>query len=297
MSAPRRVLVTGATGFVGRHALDALLQRDFEVHAVARNPPAGDRVRWHAGDLLGDPVGVVGRVRPSHLLHLAWYAEPGAFWQARANAHWVAATVRLAEAFGAAGGQRAVMAGTCAEYDWDAAEACAPLAEDAPLRPATLYGISKDATRRAVEPLVPELGWGRIFFLYGPGEDERRLVAGVARGLAAGERVATTAGRQERDFMHVADAGAAFAALTDSGATGPVNVASGDAVAVRAIAETLARAAGRPDLLDAGALAQGPGDPALIAADVTRLHDEIGFAPVWSLTDGLAATLEWWRAR
>lgn len=293
----RRVLVTGATGFIGRHVLAPLRERGFDVHAVARTPPAGDgeHVGWHEADLLHDPTGVVEDVRPTHLVHLAWYAEHGRFWTARENAHWVAATVRLVEAFGAAGGQRAVLTGTCAEYDW--AHAGRPLAETAPLAPATVYGISKDATRRACEPLVPELAWGRVFFLHGPREDPRRLVASVARGLARGERVALTEGSQRRDFLHVADVAAALAAVTDAQMCGPVNIASGEAVTVRAVAETLAHAAGRPDLLDFGALESRPGEAALLVADVARLRDEAGFRPAMTLQEGLEATLRSWRDR
>lgn len=297
MSGQRRVLVTGANGFIGRHALRPLLERGFAVHAVTRGKPPPDEgdVHWHVHDLLADPVSIVHEVRPSHLLHLAWCTEPGAFWNARENVHWVAASVRLAEAFDAAGGQRAVMAGTCAEYDWAGTAAVGQLAEDAPLRPGTRYGACKDATRRVVEQIVPALAWGRVFFLYGPGEDQRRLVAAVARGLLAGERVPTTAGTQRRDFLHVTDAGAAFAALTDSEVTGAVNIASGEGTAVRDVVAMLADAAGRPDLLDVGALPLRPGEPDSLVADVRRLRDEVGFRQRWALRDGLADTLGWWR--
>ncbi|MEA2139827.1 MAG: UDP-glucose 4-epimerase, partial [Solirubrobacteraceae bacterium] len=121
--------------------------------------------------------------------------------------------------------------------------------------------------------------------------------ASVARALAAGERAPTSAGLQRRDFLHVDDVAAAFAAIVASGATGAVNVGSGEAVTVRSIAEQLAAAAGRPELLDVGALPDRPGDPPEIAADVARLRDEVGFAPSWSLADGLAETLGWWRSQ
>ncbi len=298
----RRVLVTGASGFVGRPALDELVRRGFEAHAVARRAPAeaAASVTWHEADLL-DPAArgsLVGSLGASHLLHLAWYAEPGAFWAARENAAWVAATVGLLDEFAAAGGARAVLAGTCAEYDWTAPQ---PLREDAPRSPATYYGVCKDATRRVAEGLAERAGmslaWGRIFFLYGPGEDERRLVAGVARALVAGERAPISAGEQLRDFLHVDDVAGAFAALLDGDAEGAVNIASGEAVAVRSIAERLAQAAGRPDLLDVGALPAREGEPAEIAADVARLRDEVGFRPARSLDEGLAQTVRWWRER
>jgi nucleoside-diphosphate-sugar epimerase len=300
-----RVLVTGASGFVGRRALAPLLARGFdEVHAVGRGASAPDgtpaAVVWHGADLLdaASRRALVDEVRASHLLHLAWYAEPGAFWAARENAAWVAATIGLVDEFAAAGGVRATLAGTCAEYAWSAPQ---PLAENAPLAPATYYGACKDATRRVVEGLAQvagvSLAWGRIFFLYGPREDERRLVASVARALAAGERAPTSAGLQRRDFLHVDDVAAAFAAIVASGVTGAVNVGSGEAVTVRSIAEQLAAAAGRPELLDVGALPDRPGDPQEIVADVARLRDEVGFTPEWSLADGLAETLGWWRSQ
>ncbi len=303
MSAPR-VLVTGASGFIGRRVLAPLVSAGFDVHGTGRTAAAPEgapaAVVWHAADVLdaADRRELVASVRASHLLHLAWYAKPGAYWTARENADWLASTVALVEDFAAAGGRRAALAGTCAEYDWSAAQ---PLTEDAPIVPATFYGICKDATRRVVEGVAERaaisVAWGRIFFLYGPGEDERRLVASVARALAAGERAATTTGLQRRDFLHVDDVAGAFAALVAGDVVGAVNVGSGQGVAVRAIVERLADAAGRPDLLDVGAIAERSGDPPEITADVARLRDEVGFAAAYRLDDGLEATMRWWMAR
>ena len=140
-----------------------------------------------------------------------------------------------------------------------------------------------------------ELAWGRIFFVYGPGEPEGRLVPSVGRTLLAGEPVPTTSGDQVRDFMHVEDVAAAFAALADADTTGAVNIASGDPVRVRDVVETLAEQVGRPDLLRPGALPDREGDPPRLVADVTRLRQEVGIAPQIALREGLAQTLEWLR--
>lgn len=298
------MLVTGATGFIGRNVLGPLAERGFEVHAVARaGAPEGapGDVRWHAADLLDatDRRDVLQASTPSHLLHLAWYAEPGAFWDARENAAWVAATIDLVDGFARGGGQRAVLAGTCAEYDWTVIDG--PLSEDAPIAPATYYGRCKAATNTVVAGLADRAGietaWGRIFFLYGPGEDERRLVAAIARTLLAGERAASSAGTQHRDFLHVADVAGAFVALVDATITGAVNIGSGEGPAVREIAEAIARAAGAEDHLDVGALPMREGDPHRIVADVRRLRGEVGLEPTVGLEEGLRATVAWWAER
>ena len=293
-----RVLVTGASGFVGRHALPALAARGFEVHAVARNPLPGFEI--HPVDLLDEAErrALVAAVAPSHLLHLAWDAEPGRYWTSPKNLDWVAASLDLARSFFEVGGRRLVVSGTCAEYEWGADR----FEEGAtPCRPATLYGAAKDGTRRILEAYAKSVGlsfaWGRLFYLYGPGERPGRLVSDAARALLAGEEFPTSPGHQARDFMHVVDVAEALAALLDGSVVGAVNIGSGTAVPVRTLLDGLAARTGRPDLLRYGAKALGPSEPAVIAAATTRLRDEVGVRPRFTLEAGLDDTLAWWRAR
>jgi nucleoside-diphosphate-sugar epimerase len=288
----KRVLVTGGGGFVGSHVLAPLRERGFEVFA-----PRSAEI-----DLL-TPDGAqraVELARPTHLLHLAWYAEHGHFWASEENLRWVEASLRLLRAFAAAGGQRAVMAGTCAEYAWTADGDRLHEARS-PLCPATLYGAAKHALHVVAAPWAGQAGvslaWGRIFFLHGPGEAPGRLVASVARALAAGQPAETSSGTQEIDLLHVADVGAAFTALLDAQTTGPVNVASGAGCSIREVVEALAAIAGRPDLLRVGARPDRPGEPPRLVGDATRLREEVGWRPAQSLEEGLAATLAWWRAQ
>lgn len=296
-----RVLLTGATGFIGQHVIGHLVAGGHEVHAVTTRdlPPSRDGVLWHRADLL-ESAGVVTNVSPDLLLHLAWYVEPGRFWTAPENVRWLEASLRLLRAFVAGGGRRAVIAGTSAEYDWSGvSERCDELRT--PLRPTTLYGAAKHALHtvaaRYAEQMGFELTWGRVFFVYGPGEPDGRLVPSVGNALLAEEPVPTTRGDQVRDFMHVQDVAAAFAALLEGPVTGPVNVASGYPVTVRQVVDCLAALAGRPDLPQFGALPERAGDPPRLVADVARLRDEVGFVPTLGLPEGLEDALAWLRAK
>jgi nucleoside-diphosphate-sugar epimerase len=292
-----RVLVTGASGFVGRHVVEQLAGRGHEVHAVARAGVGADvpGVRWHAADLLdgASAAALVREVAAEALLHLAWYAEPGAFWRSPENVRWVEASLALARAFVDAGGRRLVVAGTCAEYDWHdglCSEASTPLA------PATLYGRSKHALEIVLSGLAVEaplsFAWGRIFFVYGPGEHPARLTASVVGALLRGEPARLSAGTQVRDFLHVADVAGAFVALVESDVQGPVNVGWGDPTPVRRLAELVAEIVGRPELLRLGALGAAGEEPPLVVADPRRLRDDVGFTPRFDLRTGLQDTVD-----
>ena len=285
----KRVAVTGGSGFIGEATLAPLRARGFEVHALGRT--ASPDTVHHAIDLLSDdPAPLLAAIAPTHLLHMAWYAEPGKFWSAPINLDWVAASLRLARAFAAVGGKRLVAAGTCAEYDWTGDGVLRE--QTTPLAPATLYGTAKVALFRLLTAAAPVLGlsftWGRVFFPYGPREKPGRLLSSLLDGIATNQPVALSEGAQRRDFLHVDDMGAAFAALLDSQVEGPVNIGSGEATSVRTFATLAAEAAGGAHLLHHGARPMQPGEPPLLVADVGRLRDEIGFMPVHKLASGLA---------
>ena len=293
-----RVLLTGATGFIGRHVVAPLCARGAEVHTISRDGAAPSGAVGHVGDLMdaASVAAVMRAVRPSHLLHLAWCTTPGEYWMTPENLDWVAASLLLYRHFAELGGERVVMAGSCAEYDWS----YALLSETgSPCRPATLYGAAKDGLRRLLQRAAdaggPSFAWGRVFFVYGPGEKPGRLVSDVVASLLRGEPVETTAGTQVRDFMHVADVASAFAALCDATVTGAVNIASGEARPLREIIRQLADLSGRPDLLHLGARQMRASEPPRLEANVTRLRQEVGFQPRFDLAAGLADTLGWWR--
>jgi nucleoside-diphosphate-sugar epimerase len=297
----KRVLVTGGAGFVGRQTLEPLVARGFDVHAVTRSSarPAVAGVTWHTTDLLapGAAAPLVATVRPTHVLHLAWCLDPGIYLQSVENLGWVRASLEFAEAFAASGGRRWTAAGSCFEYDLRPGYCSERLT---PLVPASLYGVAKVAAQTTIAAFCRQAGvseaWGRIFFLYGPHEHPKRLVADVTRALLAGEPARCSHGRQIRDFLHVGDVAAALVALVDSPVEGAVNVGSGEPVALSDVIGRIGSLIGRPDLIQLGARPAPPDEPPLVVADTRRLRDEVGWTPAYDLTRGLDDTIAWWRA-
>lgn len=283
-----RVLLTGATGLIGRATAAALTEAGHKVVTLGRNLASDITC-----DLLdpGATTTALEATRASHLVHLAWHDGARDRWTSAANLDWMAATLHLVREFARTGGQRAVCAGSCAEYDWSVPE----LIEATPLRPRTLYGAAKAGTGMALcagqDSLGLSLAWARIFFVYGSGEPPGRLFGDLISNLKVGQPVDCTDGLQERDFLHVGDLARALLRLLETNVTGPVNVASGTAIPVRALIEEVAKQMHHPDLIRLGAITRAADDPARLAADVTRLRHEAGFVPQHDITSGVADIL------
>ena len=296
----KRVIVTGATGFIGRHAIPALLRRGYEVHALTR---AGETrtggVTWHSVDLLaGEPLqALFGRIRAGHLLHLSWCTDPGQYWTSAANLRWVKASIDLLAGFKEAGGERFVGVGSCAEYDWRYGGYC--VENVTPAHPASLYGVSKDCVRRLLESYAVRSGmgwaWGRVFHLYGPGEHPGRLVSSVIRGLLDGREVPCTHGTQLRDYLHVIDVASALVALLDSAIEGPVNIASDQPVSLRDLLKEIGVVTGRGELVRLGALAAPAEEPDFLVGSNQRLAKEVAWIPEYDLQRGVRQTVGWWK--
>ena len=296
----KKVLVTGSTGFIGRHCLPFLLEKGYEVHAVFSRDSIDNfpNILWHQADLLvpGQVSGLVARVKPTHLLHFAWITAPGTYWTSLENLQWVRASLYLLEAFVKNGGQRAVMAGTCAEYDWQYGYCSENIT---PIKPSTLYGICKHSLHIMAEAFSRQMdlsmGWGRLFFLYGPWEHPGRLVPSVIRSLLQGEPAQCSEGNQIRDFLYVQDAARAFVTLLEKEITGSVNIASGTPIVLKDIIYKIGEKLNGKSLIRLGKNPVSTNEPPLLVGDARFLIDQLGWSPKFDLDEGLNQTINWWQ--
>jgi len=266
----RKFLLTGATGFVGRQVLRNLLKNQIAVRAIIRknkeiffkdqNPKIElittndlfkESVDWWAEQCKGIDT----------IIHVAWYAEPQKYLQSIKNIDCLKGSLNLAKGAIKSGIRRFVAIGTCFEYDLCAGD----LSINTPLKPLTLYSKSKVRLYTLLSRLLPaksiEFSWCRLFYLYGEGEDDRKLVAYLHKKLSKNQIVELTSGKQIRDFLDVSEAGRMIVDLAISKQQGPINICSGIPVTIRQLAEKIADEYGCRDLLKFGAKPDNLIDP------------------------------------
>jgi nucleoside-diphosphate-sugar epimerase len=276
-----RVLLTGASGFLGRHVLEQLAAQDVDVVVVGRVSPIGYSGEFITADLLeyDQLQHVVDRAKATHLVHLAWETEYGNYWNSLSNLRWLESTLRLVERFCDGGGEKVVAAGTCAEYDWTVGY-CRE--DSSPLNPSSLYGKSKNAANTLAATIChaygAEFAWGRIFCLFGLGEDPRRLVPSLIDVFENRRSPFPIGINNYRDFLHVSDVARGLSHLCLSDAKGSFNISSGHPIQLADIVRFVAKALGaNADCLIERAVVQA-NEPELLVGDNKKLRS-IGWAP------------------
>jgi nucleoside-diphosphate-sugar epimerase len=291
-----RTLLTGATGFIGAHVARALLARGVEVHGMTLPDARRDRlaevashIELHEGNL-ADEAWVRSAVRsiaPETAIHLAWYAEPRSYLRAVPdNLTSLRGGINLLEALAEIGScRRVVLAGTCLEN----LDSAGP----------TVYAAAKAAQHHLALGFTGRsmtAACAHIHYLYGPWEDERRVVPTVIRSLLRGEPIDVTDGRQSRDYLHVADVADALCRIAESDLAGRVDICTGTPVRLRDVFEEIALATGGAELLRIGALKESEttawpatGDPAPLLST--------GWQPRHDLQRGIRETTAWWATR
>jgi len=294
-----KVLVTGASGFIGAHVTKSLVDRNHQVAILVRPGNAAVRLQTHQNSCetisatLEDKElleKAINRVEPEACIHLAWYAEPGKYLDSAQNLQSLASSLSLFQTLIKAGCRQIVAAGTCFEYDTNFGY----LHEDTPARPATLYAAAKLSCCLMGSQLAAQakisFAWGRVFYPYGPQEDPRRLVPAALKALLQGAAFPASPGEQVRDYIHVADVASALCTLMEKQADGVFNISTGVPVSIRQLLETLGKLMNRSHLIQLGVLPYRKWEPPFICGDNTRLRN-FGWSPCYSLEAGLSETI------
>jgi nucleoside-diphosphate-sugar epimerase len=308
----RRVLVLGASGFIGRWVAQALSQAGAVVFCAVRDPAGsrtvlaehgvtGQLVRLDVTDLAAVEA-LLEQIRPAVVFNLAGYGvdrterDEQIARQINADLPYSVATALAGRGGSDWPGYALIHAGSALEYG----EVGGNLAESGMENPTTIYGITKLAGTRAIERCGDTTGFrgitARLFTVYGPGEHDGRLVPTLVAAARHSEPVLLSEGRQRRDFTYVEDVAEGLLRLgTARGPAGwTVNLATGNLATVREFIETAARVLH----LDAarlrfGAVPTRPEEMEHLAVAIERLRGLLGWVPATDPAAGLSRTMAW----
>lgn len=292
-----KVLVTGATGFIGRQVINFLKRLGHcRLLASARNAKKLKElgVDYLVCDLNAEQPDCYERLgRPEVLIHLAWEGLPN-YQEAFHLDRNLVNHYRFLKSMLEQGLPSLTVTGTCYEYGLQ--NGCLP--ERLPANPTTCYGLAKDILRRRLEGLQSRrpfrLRWLRLFFLHGNGQPARTLMGQVDRALADGrEALDMSAGEQLRDYLPVTEVAARIAKVAlQSRYEGIFNICSGQPVSVRRLVEEHIAAQGGRLRLNLGVYPYPEHEPLAFWGDPTKLGLAVAaFEEEWSnaAISGIAA--------
>ncbi|MCP5469394.1 MAG: NAD-dependent epimerase/dehydratase family protein [Chlamydiales bacterium] len=278
-----KILVTGASGFIGQHTLPLL--QEHEVHAISRRPRRSPYAKFHTCDLLDTTqiFALLFDLKPDVLLHLAWETTPGVYINSPTNLAWLKLSIDLFESFVRAGGRRVVAAGSSFEYG---ASNSPCKEEETLLRPTSLYGATKASLHQVSAEFFKTKGisfaWGRIFQTYGPLENQERLIPQLIASVGKPFEIRNY--HQVKDFIHVEDVAEIFKQLVANDFEGTLNIGTGKGTTLGELGNWITEV---PEV---------ESDDSKLVADITKLQ-EVNYIPRFSAQEGIKQTVEWWNAQ
>lgn len=295
------VLITGGAGFIGSHVAREAAYAGHKVLVLTKPENNLFRIKDLQGDLeifpctLEDEIQVKQKLQtwhPDTCIHLAWFAEPVNYLHSLQNINSLQNSLALIRLLGECGCEQFIGAGTCAEYQMKSGQ----LSETDRTEPETLYAASKLSFLLLGTQITSQIGmrfaWGRIFHVYGPYEDRRRLVPSAIVNLNNNQGFQTSPGEQVRDYLHVADVARAFLVLAEKEATGVYNICSSIPITLRFILEQIEIVTGKTEMIEYGVVPYRTWEPMFICGKNAKLSDTGWFAKV-NLTEGLREYTTW----
>ena len=288
----QKVLLTGVTGLVGKEVIEPLKQMGYQISALTideNNPDNG--VNWIKCNLFDEESLklAIEKVKPTHLLNFAW-ATTGNYLTSEINFEFVKSGLNLLKYFKQNGGKRAVFVGTCFEYEFKDE----PLKETDTINPQTLYAKSKNALHELAEEYCRindiSFGYGRIFYVYGHGENEKRLTAHLIKTLSNNGEVIINNGDLVKDYMYTKDIAGAFAAFLNSDVEGSVNICTGKGISLKDYSTYIAKQLGKEEYLKINY--EETNQPPIIVGDNTRLTKEVGYEIKYSFEKAIEEILK-----
>ncbi len=290
----KKILITGASGFIGKHCLEFLNSKDFEIHAIStkkvQNP---DNIFWHQVDLFNQAAlkEIFVELKPQYLLHLAWNIADRDY---DGNHHfkWLQIGINITHAFYENGGKRMVVAGSCFEYDWKNGICYEDQINE---HSQHTYGYAKYTLSKIIDKYCKinnySYAWGRIFFAYGYGGNSTSLIPYVINNLNSNKEVVIRGTNQIKDYIHIDDIAGALVKLLYSDVNGSINISTGTPMKIKNIVEKIANYLKKPQLVKFNTQVTNF-DGLCVIGDNSRLINEVKYTPRIDFDKGLLNTIK-----
>lgn len=301
-----KILVTGASGFIGKSLIPKLLERKEQVHAIVLTNAGPVRKllgtsRVYKADLSNYSLieKIIAKIMPQTIFHLAAYPDKendikniqASF---RSN---VLGTFNLLMASKRIDYKSLVFAGSFKEYG----NQPVPFKEDYKLNPKSPYAVSKAAAEHYCNLFHQSFGKPitclRLATIYGPGQDQMTLISSVIKSALANKEVLITTGEQARDFLYVGDAVDAFIKASTIPAVKDkvYNIGSGNEITIEDIVEKIVKLCKSRSQIKKGAVQQRRNEIMHMYGDISKAKKTLRWEPKTSLDEGLSKTIEWFR--
>ncbi|AST90647.1 MULTISPECIES: NAD-dependent epimerase/dehydratase family protein [Sutcliffiella] len=293
----KKLLITGGSGFIGKHVINIFQQKGYEIHVITTRNLKDDQISWHRVNLLDKTQleKVMKIIQPTHLIHLAWVVTPGIYKSSIENLRWLEASLHLLRMFKKYGGKKVIISGSCSEYK-STAGYCKE--EVTLLEPNNLYAKTKCALRILAEEYCKqediEFVWGRVFYVYGPGEHEKRLVPYVICSLLKEKVAKCSSGMQLLDYLYVEDVAEAFSHILEKDVSGEVNIGSGKPILLKDLIYKIGNMINKTELISLQDYKDDVPFTEMYVADNEKIKKNTGWEPKTSLEKGLHKSIEWW---
>lgn len=301
----RNVILTGASGFIGRYLLQELRSKGYSVHCIVHSKEIENfenhEVFFHRIDLLEandeDLLNLFGEINAKAIFHSAWYTNHKDYLVSSENTRWLDASKRMAKAFYQSGGSYFLALGSCIEYDFSMIDAQNPkLHVNHEIGSELLYGRCKIELSRYLERLAKEFSeeflWCRVFFVYGPYDRPGRLIPYIVSRIKSNEKATPNYGGASRDYIYVEDLAKQIVSFYQKGFTGFINSGTGKGVRIKTVFKEVGKILNRPDLVEENdKLSQDfLNEPEYVIAGLEENHLLRSYTP---LKEGISKTLIW----
>ena len=303
----KKLIIFGGNGFIGKYVSSFFINNNnFEIHIITRSLKnissnlKSPRIIFHALDLFNqDEIKILFRkIKPTHLIQLAWCSEHQKYWNDPQNNIWVEINNTISRSFINNGGNRAIFIGSSAEYDWSTNNLLNEF--ESKLNPFSIYGKSKlksfYETTNYFEKNFASMSWIRLFNPFGPGEDERRLIPKLCINLFKDQKMEFDAANTTRDFIYVNDLAYLIYELLNSDYFGPINISSGEKTIIKDLIIKAAKYFNKEKLINFDSSIDEPKFP-FVVADTSLIKKVLKIKYPEKINSRLHETFEYWQER